>query len=286
MKILYLQCGLGNQMFQFAYLRYLQSVGVSGLVIDTSAPSLHTHNEVVLRDVFPNIASAVKFLPYWRGRTLHLYSDLLKKGLGIDLETTADGGVFPKGKKWLRGYFQVAYPAERCREQLLRDFTFPDFTDEINSDLACRIGGVESVAVHIRRGDYVSCNAASAQFGACASPEYYARAIGHMEANLSSPHYFIFSDDAQWVQSEFLTTHSRIASRATIVKHNSGSNSYRDMQLMSLCRHAVLANSSFSWWGAFLAQYSPRIVVAPARWFGNATAQFNAEICPANWVRL
>lgn len=279
-KILYLQCGLGNQMFQFAYFRYLQSRGYADLAIDMSAPSLHLHNAQTVRSVFANINNSnIRFVPYAKGRLLHLWSDVLKKEFGRNTETEAPLGVIEYGKRWLRGYWQMAWPAEECREQLVHDFIFPPLMDEKNVQLAQRIASTSSsVSLHIRRGDYVSNFDV---FGSCSTMEYYRQAIQYIEHRVHDAHYFIFSDDVSWVRENFPLE------RCTIVEHNTGEHSYRDMQLMSMAAHAIVANSSFSWWGAWLAdRRDERIVVAPKRWFGDASDEFNERITPSDWVRI
>jgi hypothetical protein len=281
MKILYLQAGLGNQMFQFAYLRHLQRRGVGPLAVDASAPSLHRHSGATIRTVFPAVASSVRFLPYLWGRTLHLWSDALKKGLGYNTETEALDGRFEPHQRWLRGYWQMAWPAESCREQLLVDFAFRPLVDPRDLAVARDLASSNSVSIHVRRGDYVREDSFQT-LGSCSTMEYYRRALALLEARTESPRYFVFSDDPAAVRRDFAGLRE-----AVFVDHNAAAAGYRDMQLMGLARHHVVANSSFSWWGAWLAERSAsRLVIAPRRWFANASDQFNADIAPASWLRV
>jgi hypothetical protein len=131
--------------------------------------------------------------------------------------------------------------------------------------------------VHIRRGDYVTNTNANQYHGLCGK-EYYQQAIDYLRERVSDAHFFVFSDDMDWVKKEL----SDLFRPATFVDHNSGADSWQDMYLMSLCRHAIVANSSFSWWGAWLNPVADRVVVAPGQWFANQPQQ----IIPHQWHSL
>jgi len=118
----------------------------------------------------------------------------------------------------------------------------------------------ESVAIHVRRGDYTS-NAYSASFGTLAD-SYYKTAIERINAGAQQPVFFVFSDDIEWCRNN-LQLHNAI-----FIEHNKGVDSYKDLVLMSHCRHNIIANSTFSWWGAWLNQNPQKIIIAPRIWFG------------------
>ncbi|MEG0499629.1 MAG: alpha-1,2-fucosyltransferase [Rikenellaceae bacterium] len=273
MMILYTQCGLGNQMFQYAYVKYLESKGCKKIWIDASAPSMNKHTGFELRRLFPNIEARGRFLPYLAGRTLHLVSDVFKKGFGYTLETETSG------KLWLRGYWQECCFADSVREKLLEDYRFIDIDDPVNRSLLEHIEKSNSVSIHIRRGDYIAPND-RAFFGDVCNIAYYTNAIRYIREHIVDPQFFVFSNDIDWVRDHFELT------GAVYVNNNSGANSFRDMQLMSRCRHNIIANSSFSWWGAWLNTNPDRIVLAPPKWFNNSAPDLVNKIEPESWIRI
>ena len=134
--------------------------------------------------------------------------------------------------------------------------------------------------VHIRRGDYVANTIANQHHGLCGI-DYYYRSIEYLHERVSGARFFVFSDDQDWVKREL----GPLLQPATFIEHNRGADSWQDMYLMSLCRHAIVANSSFSWWGAWLNPEADRVVIAPKRWFANQVT-LNEKIIPARWNGL
>lgn len=129
--------------------------------------------------------------------------------------------------------------------------------------------------MHIRRGDYVSNSAVLAHHGLL-TPAYYDEAVNVMSSKLETPTLFIFSDDIGWVKENLFDD-------LDVVFVDSGSAEL-DLHLMSLCKHNIIANSTFSWWGAYLNTNMNKIVVAPKNWF---SANINTDdLIPAEWIRL
>ncbi|AKD57880.1 alpha-1,2-fucosyltransferase [Spirosoma radiotolerans] len=134
--------------------------------------------------------------------------------------------------------------------------------------------------VHIRRGDYITNTKANRHHGVCGEA-YYRRAVEYLHQQASDIQFFVFSDDQAWVKREL----GALLSPAIFVEHNTGVDSWQDMYLMSLCRHAIVANSSFSWWGAWLNPDLNRIVVAPQQWFAvNRLTQ--PAVAPSHWITV
>lgn len=131
-------------------------------------------------------------------------------------------------------------------------FQFPPFNDDRNKEIAKEIEDSNSVSIHVRRGDYKTYGFPMMPLG------YYKRAVEIIEKQVPSPYYFIFSDDTDYVTSNF-----SFLKKYKIIDNNKGSNSFRDMQLMSLCKHNIIANSSFSYWGAYLNNNPNAIIIAP-----------------------
>jgi glycosyl transferase family 11 len=180
---------------------------------------------------------------------------------------------------YLDGYWQseryFSDYAATLRRELVAGVPF----DPENATVAARIDAVTAVSLHVRRGDYVDDPKTSRYHGTC-SLDYYRRAVEHIAARVGSPHLFVFSDDAQWTRANL-----HVDVPTTFVDANPADRGFRDMQLMSRCRHHVVANSSFSWWGAWLGPSTDKIVVAPKRWF-NAGGADTRDLIPATWVRL
>ena len=138
-----------------------------------------------------------------------------------------------------------------------------------------------SVGIHIRRGDYISNQAAFENHGIC-SLTYYKTAIGIINSKINNPMYFIFSDDTEWVRNTDFGIKN-----FEIIDWNIEKKSYIDMQLMSYCKHNIIANSTFSWWGAWLNNYSQKIVIAPKNWFSNESRKSESEkIIPKDWIQI
>jgi len=154
-----------------------------------------------------------------------------------------------------------------------------DEPDNVNFQTAERISAVNAVCVHIRRGDYVS-NPTTNQFHGNCSLEYYRPAMGIMALKVEDPNYFIFSDDPEWASDSL-----KGASSMTTVDHNKADRNYEDLRLMSLCKHHIIANSTFSWWGAWLCKYTGKIVIAPRRWFRDELLN-TSDLIPTGWKRI
>jgi hypothetical protein len=182
-----------------------------------------------------------------------------------------------KENSYLEGYWQSEKYFIEYAENIRMDFTFKlPFSNE-NAEIVKQISQVNAVSLHVRRGDYVS-NAKNAFIGVC-SLEYYRKAIECIKSQLDMPVFFVFSDDINWVKNNLVLDKTSV-----FVSHNKGSESYNDMRLMSLCKHNIIANSSFSWWGAWLNSNPQKIVIAPKQWF--ASGQDDRDLIPEAWIRV
>jgi hypothetical protein len=108
---------------------------------------------------------------------------------------------------------------------------------------------------------------------------YYQNAINYISAQVEQPYFFIFSDDMGWAKENL-----KMDLPCIYIDHNHGAESYNDMRLMSLCQHHIIANSSFSWWGAWLNASSNKIVIAPKKWFANNNNV--KDLLPIDWITL
>jgi hypothetical protein len=177
---------------------------------------------------------------------------------------------------YLSGYWQTERYFSDIAEVLRSDFTPVEPLDAENALIDAKIAAVvNAVSVHVRRGDYLT----SDKLETC-STDYYRRAAAFICERVEAPHFFVFSDDAEWT-----TKHLRLDAATTFVTANSSAHGFRDLRLMSRCRHHVIANSTFSWWGAWLNPSPDKIVAAPATWFKKA--QYDTrDLLPEGWVRI
>ena len=180
---------------------------------------------------------------------------------------------------YVEGYWQSEKYFKDIADVIRREFMVAVKPDEKNRLMSELIGRTEAVSVHIRRGDYAA-NSVMYQFHGLCSLEYYRKAAGIVSSKTKSPHFFVFSDDPDWVKENV-----NLEQQMTLIDFNGGEKSYEDMRLMSLCKHHIIANSSFSWWGAWLCANPDKIVIAPSRWFRDESVN-TADLIPAGWKRL
>lgn len=284
--------GLGNQMFQYAAGRALAIAQGSDFLVDVSdlnaAPQ---HQGFELSRVFNcpvNLANNehVRSVLGWQSsrpvRDIFSHSWLTAfRTRHLVIEPHFD--YWPGFRKlpppsYLIGYWQSEQYFREIADLIRADFGFHRALTGQNFALDKRIAETNSVSLHVRRGDYVSNPHAFAIHGVC-SIQYYEAAIKYVAERIPSPIFYIFSDDMQWVRS-----HLEVRHPCCYVDNNIGADSYIDMQLMSHCKHNIVANSSFSWWGAWLNRNADKLVVAPSRWFANNIK--TPDLLPSTWVAL
>lgn len=286
MVIAKLYGGLGNQLFQYATARSISHRVNSELVLDihwydevhsNASPrfyelgnfniSARVTNSYEAKKISWHYSRFLKFVPIFKP-----WRYLREKHYQFDREI-----VQLSGDLYLDGYWQSPKYFENIRSLLLEELKVKQALPEKDENIINEMRAANSVAVHVRRGDYLSAKAIAVH-GLCGL-DYYNAAIDLINERVNKPHYFIFSDDMEWVKAHLL-----IDGPCRYIDHNVGKDSYKDMVLMSHCRHHIIANSSFSWWGAWLSDYSDKVVIAPKRWF-----QVNydtSHLIPEGWVRI
>ncbi len=161
---------------------------------------------------------------------------------------------------FLKGYWQNERYFKSIRQKLLSDFTLKHKLSEQAESIAGEIRQTNSVCLHVRRTDYVTEIETFISIGVC-SLEYYEKGIAHMNAHVPDRHYFVFSDDIPWAKE-----HLPLQNNVSYISSAELPNAAENIHLMSLCQHHIIANSSFSWWGAWLNTDADQIVIAPKRW--------------------
>jgi Glycosyl transferase family 11 len=180
----------------------------------------------------------------------------------------------------LSGYWQSERYFDDARDAVRAAFRTHEPFEPENAAVASDIAQCAMpVSLHVRRGDYVTASAASAVHGTC-SIEYYRMAMQTILDQTPQAHFFAFSDDPAWTRDNLGET-----APITFVSANPPTRGYRDMQLMSSCRHHIIANSSFSWWGAWLNPRDDKRVIAPSVWFA-AAKNDTRDLLPAGWERI
>ena len=284
--------GLGNQMFQYAAARALAHAKGQALYLDLNDfTGYRLHHGFELARVFDcpaEVAEQTMLVKLLGWRASPLARRLLCKPKLAWLRGT-QLVVEPNLKYWpgffdspancyLLGYWQSEKYFISIANIIRQDFTFRAPLSEINCEFASQIADSVSVSLHIRRGDYVSDAKTRAIVQTC-SLDYYRNAVNWIADKVAAPHFFVFSDAIAWAKENL-----KIPYPCQFISHNQGKDSYIDMHLMSLCKHNIIANSSFSWWGAWLNANPHKIVVAPHQWFVNKNDA--SDLLPQDWVAL
>jgi hypothetical protein len=183
-------------------------------------------------------------------------------------------------RSYLKGYWQSEKYFENNKLNILNDLRIITDQSSQNVEISKQIASNVSVSLHIRRGDYVSNSEYNATHGTC-SLSYYKTAVSYLLKNIGKNFtIFAFSDDPEWVYSNL-----KLPVDIRFVNNNSSEYSYEDLRLMSECNHNIIANSSFSWWGAWLNTNNKKIVIAPSKWYANQHIK-NDDIIPPNWIKI
>ena len=234
-----------------------------------------SYEEASLRDV-ARIAYPYPDYQSWRigSRLLPSRKTMLCEARNFRLEPTA---LSRPGDTYYDGYWQHEEYFRDIREELLSLFRFPELTGEQNLHCRQRIGDTGSCSIHIRRGDYLTDPLRRGTTGL----DYTNRAIKRMKELADPECWCVFSDDIEWAKEHL----SKLLPKATIIysEWNQGEKSVHDMHLMSLCQHNIIANSSFSWWGAWLSTRTAKVIIAPNNWMNME------DVCspvPTGWLRI
>ena len=271
MKIVNIAGGLGNQMFQYAFAQSLKKRSGEDVFIDIHHfKGYKLHNGFEIKRIFQNadlpIANRTQinrvshYVPYYKlSRAIRKY--LPKKTTEYIAPYTYK--YLPEvynliGDYYFEGYWQSFWFYNDIKDELLNIFRFPkenDYCATIRMDIESR----PSVGIHVRRGDYVG----DPTLGGWCDVNYYKRALEFFLKERDNFVFFIFSNDTNWCIDNILPLLN--GNRAVFVDGNTGLNSFYDMYLMTKCNNLIIANSSFSWWGAFLNTNGGR-VIAPKVW--------------------
>lgn len=268
--------GLGNQMFQYASALAASKEIKCNLMLDLSWYSNMdgaTPRRYQLRETFGVNKIALPYIAIRLLRKLNVLHTYKEKR-----EFYFDSEIFSLSKNIIMdGYWQSNLYFEKHRALLLKEFTINSNLISTNvENLKSDIEKVNSVSLHIRRGDYVSNSNANSFHGVC-SLDYYYSAIERINDSICDNFkLYIFSDDIAWVKENLKLD----------IEHQyiTGNSDVEDLYLMQNCKHNIIANSSFSWWGAYLNSNKNKIIVAPKQW--NKDIDDGADLIPNDWIQL
>ena len=279
MVIIKLQGGLGNQMFQYASAKAIALHRKQELKIDHSnfeTYDLHSYG----LDHF-NIKAEKQLI----GSKSTFFNKLaFKYGLKKEHTHNETDFKFNENKQIfniktndliLHGYYQTEKYFKKYRNEILADFEIKGFLKPETEAMLSKIRSTNAVSIHIRRGDYLLHDVHNTSKDA-----YYKAAMEFIESKIENPVYYLFSDDMKWVKENFKSKHEMV-----YVDFNDASTNYQDIKLMSNCKHNVIANSSFSWWSAWLNKNPEKLVIAPKVWFNGDMYDYT-DIVPETWYKF
>jgi len=290
MKIVKILGGLGNQMFQYAfYVALKKRFPNERILIDTSCfRGYPLHNGFEIDDIFSlksDIATwkdiAKVAYPYpnykWWKYGKHILPNRSRMCVERKDCTFIDNVFLLTGDRYYEGYWQCEDYFKFAKDELYKIFYFIKTNDERNEDAIAKIKGTNSASIHIRRGDYVN----HPWFKGICDIGYYKRAFTYIEDSVKPELYCVLSNDVDLCRKELEPFMPK--DKIVYVDWNRGRESYVDMQIMSLCKHNIIANSSFSWWGAWLNKNPQKIVIAPSKW---KNIKLETDPVPTSWIKL
>ncbi|MBU3010021.1 alpha-1,2-fucosyltransferase [Polaribacter vadi] len=259
--------GLGNQMFQYAYAKSLQQKGFDVQIDISKFKTYKLHGgyqldkyniDLEIADTFTTFLGKIKIKKNVREKSLLFDENLFSLN----------------GNEYVKGYYQTEKYFKYIRSILINQFVIQQKLSESTLVYANEIFKFSnSCAVHIRRGDYISDKKANNIHGTC-DLDYYHKAIDIIKEKHKNAHFFVFSDDIAWTKENLNIENSTYINNKTIP--------HEDLYLMSLCKNNITANSSFSWWGAWLNQNENKTVISPKKWFNDK----ENEVACKKWIKL
>lgn len=280
MNIIKITGGLGNQMFQYALYLKLQSMGrkvkMDALTeytkenprpnmlwcFDAEYEEASREDINILTDGFMKLSHRIRRKIFGR-KSLEYH----EKDYNFDLQ------ILEREPAYLTGYFQSEKYFKDIEEQIRRAFTFSEKIWEVSDkalvekirDYQKQIEKTKAISLHVRRGDYV---ASSEVYGGICTDAYYQKAIAVMEERVPGAVFYVFSNEPAFVKEQLLEYEPK-EDKFVVIEGTTEETGYLDLFLMSKCRHHIVANSSFSWWGAWLNPDKDKVVIAPDKWLNH-----------------
>lgn len=279
--------GLGNQMFQYAVGRHLAYKNKTKLKLDISGFKSYKlrRYELGCFNIVEDFANDIDIKIFNLKRGLERRFNILKKLNKNILYTEKVKFKFDpevlkcKGNIYLNGSWQSEKYFKDIETDIRREFTVKIPQIGKNKKIARQISSCKSpVSLHMRRGDYVFNPHTNQILGTC-TLDYYYRCVKYLARRVMNPHFFVFGDDPKWARNNL-----KLSYPTTFIDHNCPDKGYEDLRLMSQCKHHIIANSSFSWWGAWLAKNKNKIILVPKKWL-NINLK-TPDLLPNNWIKI
>ncbi len=282
--------GLGNQMFQYALGRKLSILRNEKLKLDIGNFEKYDLRDYLLNNFYikgkiieKNKTKKYKIENHY---IKYIFKKLKKYNINFrpsvyyeKKEFIYDENIYKSNAIYYEGYWQSFKYFDDIRDVLLQDFRLRKSLNQQNQNILNKIKSSESVSLHIRRGDYVNNPHTNKVHGLC-NLEYYKMAVNIINQRVNNPIFFIFSDDLEWVKENL-----RLFNKSIFVDINDIKTPYYDLELMRYCKHNIIANSTFSWWGAWLNQNINKIVIAPKIWLSSKEINLY-DLIPKNWIKI
>ncbi len=290
MIIIKLIGGLGNQMFQYATgkkvgLKYdaVLKFDIGGLRNNSGiTPRNYALGFFNIQENFANEKEIEKLKGNAGGKIFHIMQKLgiwKKKRFIVEPKFSFNPEVLDIGDdSYLQGYWQTEKYFKDIEGVIRKEFTLKKEFSIEEKEMTKEIKNTNAISLHIRRGDYIA-HAETNKFHGICSLDYYEKAIKQVAEKTENPVFFIFSDDIEWVKQNLKIDFPTIYVSDGILKD------YEELMLMSYCKHNIIANSSFSWWGAWLNANPNKIVIAPKQWFAEKSVG-TSDIIPETWTRI
>lgn len=291
MIIVKISGGLGNQLFQYGFGKYLaQRLNTKVFYDFQTIKNYHhfTQREIGLTSYKCQLEIASKdeinkmkffthgILERIERKIVKKYPILFSKYFVEQASHIITDSKYLRDNCYYDGYWQSYKYLAPIINILHNEIRLKPAYVEQKIDLINEIENSQSVSIHIRRGDYITIKQNFDRFGVC-SKNYYEEAIKHLEENLTNPVFYIFSDDLDWAKENF------VGSQYIFISDN---NPAEDLYLMSNCKHNIIANSTFSWWSAWLNQNPEKIVIAPKQWYKGKLNETIKDLIPSEWIRI
>lgn len=293
MKVVKLKGGLGNQMFQYAFAKYLEIENDEKVFLDFSTYKFRndsvrkpriTEFNISLEAADENVIKSVCFFKHKGDMLKSSYKVLIGLETIFNKKYLFQRGIKPIDLKSLKkynyydGYWQSWKIVEFVKDVLKEDFNAKRHISDIAEKKILEVNRENSVFVGIRRGDYID-NKRNLKIYGTFDEVYYMEAMKIISQKVPNARFYIFSNDMEWVKKNMEFKHFNVT-----YNNVSGSVSdFEELLIMSKCKHAIICNSTYYWWGAWLIENPNKVIVAPKNWFANGK---NIDIIPDEWIKL
>ncbi len=280
MVIVKFQGGIGNQLFEYAFYKELQYLGKEVYADFSAYKNEHQIRELELNKVGLVVEEVPRKVLSKMGQSHETFFDKIVFRLYGKKRIVKDeyGQVFSRNfleldNVFLDGYWQTKKYFEDVFQEVIEEIDFEKNLDEENRRIANEMSNCDSISIHMRFGDYVGNNLYS---GIC-TPDYYKKAIEYIKNQISNPKFYVITDD------EMAAGAILDGEEYEILSNNRGSDSYKDIYLISSCKHHIMANSSFSWWGVMIDRKDNGLVITPNKWLNEIDTK---DIWEERWIKI